>query len=73
MFFEEFIGCEVLLFYVEVIFQEANTGNSAESAIIIGVVQLLASVLILLIADRFGRKILLVISSIGCSITVVCS
>ncbi|XP_058798089.1 facilitated trehalose transporter Tret1-2 homolog [Phymastichus coffea] len=70
MFFEEFTGIDVVLFYVEDIFRDAKTKNTAISAIIIGVVQLLGSVLTPLIVDRSGRKILLIISSIGSGITV---
>ncbi|OXU26467.1 hypothetical protein TSAR_003983 [Trichomalopsis sarcophagae] len=70
MSFQEFMGIDVVLFYVEDIFREAGTSNTAISAIIIGFVQMISSVITPIIVDRSGRKILLVISSIGSGITV---
>lgn len=72
MSFQEFMGIDVVLFYVEDIFREAGTSNTAISAIIIGFVQMIASVITPIVVDKSGRKILLVISSIGSGITVVC-
>ncbi|XP_001607389.1 facilitated trehalose transporter Tret1-like [Nasonia vitripennis] len=70
MSFQEFMGIDVVLFYVEDIFREAGTSNTAISAIIIGFVQMISSVITPIVVDRSGRKILLVISSIGSGITV---
>ncbi|XP_058797921.1 facilitated trehalose transporter Tret1-like isoform X2 [Phymastichus coffea] len=70
MTFQEFMGIDVVLFYTEDIFRNAGTKNTAMSAIIIGVVQMLSSVLTPLVVDRSGRKILLIISSVGSGITV---
>lgn len=71
MCFQEFMGIDVVLFYVEDIFRDAGTKNTAVSAIIIGFVQMLASVITPIVVDRSGRKILLIISSVGSGITLV--
>lgn len=71
MIFQEFMGIDVVLFYTEDIFRKAGTENTAVSAIIIGIVQMLSSVVTPLVVDKSGRKILLIISSIGSGITVV--
>lgn len=68
---QEFMGIDVVLFYVESIFRSAGTTNTALSAIIIGIVQMVSSVITPIVVDKSGRKILLIISSIGSGITVV--
>lgn len=68
---QEFMGIDVVLFYVEDIFRTAGTENTAVSAVIIGVVQMISSVFTPIVVDKSGRKILLVISSIGSGITLV--
>lgn len=68
---QEFMGIDVVLFYVEEIFTSAGTSDAALSAIIIGLVQMVSSVITPIVVDRSGRKVLLIISSIGSGITVV--
>lgn len=61
----------MVLFYVEDIFREAGSiDNARTSAVIIGIVQMIGSVVTPLVVDKYGRKILLVISSIGSSLTL---
>lgn len=66
--FQQLSGNTAVLFNTQSIFDAANTGtDSAMSAIIVGVVQVLASALTPLLADRLGRRlILLVCSAIMC-------
>lgn len=65
MFFQQFGGINALVFYTVQIFQ--NAGSSIDEnlcVIIVGVVNLISSVIATALVDRLGRKILLYISSI---------
>ena len=67
MFFQQFSGINVAIFYASLIFQEA--GLSARQidlivAIAIGVVQVFATLLSVVLVDCLGRKVLLTTSSI---------
>lgn len=66
MFFQQFSGINIILFYTEYIF--CSTGSSIPSdvsAIIIGIVAFTASFVAPFLVDRWGRKVLLLISAIG--------
>ncbi|KAM7315628.1 facilitated trehalose transporter Tret1 [Ixodes scapularis] len=68
MFLQQFSGISIVLFYTQDIFETAgSTIASADSAIIVGVVQVACGVLATLLIDRLGRKILLLFScSVSC-------
>ncbi|XP_014203271.1 facilitated trehalose transporter Tret1-like [Copidosoma floridanum] len=68
--FVELMGIDVVLFYAEDIFRNAGASNTAVSAIIVGLVQMLATLLTSVVVDRSGRKILLLVSSVGAGVTV---
>ncbi|KAL0125280.1 hypothetical protein PUN28_004423 [Cardiocondyla obscurior] len=70
--FQQFTGINVVLFYMEKIFIAAGGGMStAVSTIIIGVVQVLASMVTPIVVDRSGRRLLLVLSGIGETISLI--
>lgn len=70
--FQQFTGINVVLFYMQRIFIAAGSFiPTAQAPIIIGTVQLLASALTPLIVDRAGRRILLVFSGIGETVSLV--
>lgn len=70
--FQQFTGVNVVLFYMQNIFIAAESSVPTEQApIIIGVVQVLASAVTPLIVDRSGRRMLLVFSGIGETISLV--
>ena len=70
MFFLQFTGINIVIFYTGFIFNEANTGIDPELAtILVGVMQVLATFVATLVVDRLGRRILLLISI---SFMVVC-
>lgn len=70
--FQQLSGINVVLFYMQTIFDSANTGMSADiSTIIIGVVQVLASSVTPLVVDRLGRRLLLIVSAVGMTIALV--
>lgn len=63
-FFFQMSGINVVLFYSTTIFDEAGVDvNPGISSIIIASVQLVCSLLTYLVADRFGRKTLLIFSN----------
>ena len=70
--FQQLSGINVVLFYMEPIFDKANTGLSpAISTIIIGVVQMISSTVTLFLVDRLGRRLLLLMSGFGMTISLV--
>lgn len=73
--FQQMTGINVVLFYSENIFASAgNSGiSSSVETIIVGLVQLGASCVTPLVVDRLGRRILLVISGAGTTLSLVSS
>ncbi|XP_055378064.1 facilitated trehalose transporter Tret1 [Condylostylus longicornis] len=70
--FQQLSGINVVLFNAQTIFQDANTGlEPAVATILIGVVQVVSSGITPLIADRLGRKPILLVSGIVMSIGLV--
>ncbi|XP_071571979.1 facilitated trehalose transporter Tret1-like [Temnothorax nylanderi] len=69
--FQQFTGITVVQYYMQNIFIAAGGLVPMEIApIVIGVVQVLASIVTPVVVDRSGRKILLVFSSIGETISL---
>lgn len=64
MFFQQFSGVNAVIFYAGFIFKAAGSSSLSPSTgtIIVGILQTAATFLSTLIVDRFGRKILLIIS-----------
>lgn len=71
--FQQFVGINVVLYYAGNIFR--NMGSSTDSSllqtIIVGVVNLVFTVVAILTVDRFGRKPLMIIGSIGMAISML--
>jgi hypothetical protein len=71
---QQLSGINVVLFYMESIFNRAGTGLSPSlSTIIIGIVQVLASSVTPLVVDRLGRRFLLILSALGMTLALVFS
>lgn len=63
MFFQQLSGINAVIFYTNTIFQDANVDLEPRYAtILIGVIQVLATLASTLVVDRLGRKILLMTS-----------
>lgn len=63
---QQLSGINIILFYTERIFEAANgIIPAAASSIVVGVVQVIASALTPIFADRSGKRVLLIISAIG--------
>ena len=65
MFFQQFSGVNVVMFYAGSVLQKAKIPNANLIAdFSVGTIQVLATIVSVLLVDLFGRKILLVMSSI---------
>lgn len=71
--FQQFVGINVVLYYAANIFR--NMGSSTDSSllqtIIVGFVNLLFTILAILTVDRFGRKPLMIIGSVGMAVSMI--
>ena len=72
--FQQFVGINVVLYYAGNIFRNmgASTDSSLLQTIIVGAVNLLFTVVAILMVDKFGRKPLMIIGSIGMAIKYDC-
>lgn len=70
MFFQQFSGINAVMFYTVSIFQKAGVHNSELSTVVIGGVQVIATVVSCFLMDRAGRRRLLVVA--GSLMTVTC-
>lgn len=65
LIFQQFSGIDTVLFYTVSIFEASGTYvNNYLATILVGVVQVIATIISLFIIDRYGRKPLLVISGL---------
>lgn len=70
--FQQFTGINVVLFYMQNIFIAAESSVQTEQApIIIGAVQMLASAATPIVVDWLGRKVLLIFSGVGTTLSLV--
>ncbi len=71
--FQQFVGINVVLYYAGNIFRNmgASTDSSLLQTIIVGAVNLLFTVVAILTVDKFGRKPLMIIGSIGMAISMI--
>ena len=72
MFFQQFSGINVAIFYASHVFLEAGLDDREVNlivAIAIGVVQVFATLVSVVLVDCLGRKVLLTVSSIGMSLS----
>ena len=72
MFFQQFSGINIAIFYASQVFLEAGLSQRQVNlivAIAIGVVQVIATFVSVVLVDCLGRKILLTVSSIGMSLS----
>ncbi|KAK9888201.1 hypothetical protein WA026_000470 [Henosepilachna vigintioctopunctata] len=72
MFFQQFIGVVAIMSYLETILSVAGGSfSSSTSSIFVGLVTVVSMSSSLFLVDRWGRKILLVLSSFGCAVAHV--
>ena len=70
--FQQFVGINVVLYYASNIFRNmgASTDSSLLQTIIVGIVNGVFTVVAILTVDRFGRKPLMIIGSIGMALSM---
>ena len=65
MFFQQFSGINAIIFNAQPIFEEAKVSNAAVvTAISVGAAQVVATLIGVMLADIYGRKILLVVGGL---------
>lgn len=71
--FQQAVGINVVLYYAGNIFRNmgASTDSSLLQTIIVGVVNLTFTVVAILTVDKFGRKPLMIIGSIGMAVSMI--
>lgn len=70
IFFHQFSGINVIVFYAATIFQTAGISKARETALYaVGAMQIIATVISSITVDLVGRKVLLVIGSTGMSLS----
>ena len=72
--FQQFVGINVVLYYAGNIFRNmgASTDTSLLQTIVVGVINLLFTVLAIFTVDRFGRKPLMVIGALVMAVSMFC-
>jgi len=70
--FQQFVGINAVLYYAGNIFRNmgASTDSSLLQTIIIGVVNMAFTVIAIMTVDKFGRKPLMIIGSIGMAVSM---
>lgn len=71
--FQQFVGINVVLYYAGNIFRNMGASNDSSllQTIIVGSVNLIFTVLAIVTVDKFGRKPLMIIGSIGMAISMI--
>lgn len=71
--FQQFVGINVVLYYAGNIFRNmgASTDSSMLQTIIVGIVNLTFTVVAILTVDKYGRKPLMIIGSIGMAFSML--
>ncbi|KAM3911639.1 solute carrier family 2, facilitated glucose transporter member 8 isoform 1-T2 [Leptodactylus fuscus] len=64
MVFQQATGINAIMFYADMIFEEANFKNSSLASVIVGLVQVAFTAIAALIMDKAGRKVLLLLSGV---------
>lgn len=69
-FFQQFIGINVALYYAPRIFEDLGAGADASmvQTVVMGLVNVIFTLIAIMYVDKFGRKPLLIIGSIGMAI-----
>lgn len=70
--FQQFVGINVVLYYAPEIFKSMGSGTDTAllQTIIVGVVNLVFTVLAIMTVDKFGRKPLMIIGALGMAISM---
>ncbi len=72
-FFQQFIGINVALYYAPRIFEDLGAGADASmvQTVVMGLVNVIFTLIAIVYVDKFGRKPLLIIGSVGMAIGMI--
>ncbi|XP_054167411.1 facilitated trehalose transporter Tret1-like [Oppia nitens] len=73
MFFQQSSGVNALIFYTTYIFKSSGSHSldASDATILVGAVQVVAAFAACLLTDRAGRKPLILLSSVGCGLSLL--
>ena len=72
MFFQQFSGINVVIFYTQVIFRDAGSDiDPGLSSFIVAIAQVAGTGLAVAIVEKFGRKLLLIVSDVIMCISIL--
>ena len=73
MYFQQLSGVNAMIFYTTSIFQSSGSSSldPADATIIVGTVQAVATFVACLLIDRAGRRPLMIVSSLGCGLSIL--
>lgn len=74
MFFQQFIGCNAIIYYAPTIFSQLGMNSTTTSMLgtgVYGIVNCLATVPAVFMIDKFGRKTLLMAGAVGTGISLI--
>ncbi|KAH9424590.1 facilitated trehalose transporter Tret1-2 homolog [Dermatophagoides pteronyssinus] len=73
MFFQQFSGVNAMIFFMTSIFERSKfeSISPSDSTIIVGFIQVLATLLACFLSDKFGRRFLMIVSSIGGHLSLI--
>lgn len=73
MFFQQLCGINAVIFYATDIFRDANTGIDANlSTIVVGIMQVVATFVSVMVVDKLGRRLLLLVSASVMALSTIC-
>ncbi|XP_060856540.1 facilitated trehalose transporter Tret1-like [Metopolophium dirhodum] len=73
MFFQQTSGINAIIFYMGYIFNEIGSSITTNTSVIaVGIVQLVMTFVAMMIVDKAGRRVLLIVSAIVMSISFFC-
>lgn len=71
---QQFVGINTIIYYAPIVLGNTGigqAGNSLAGALIVGIVNFLTTIVAVLLVDRVGRRLLLLVSSTGMLLTLV--
>ncbi len=73
-FFQQAVGINVVLYYAPEIFRSMNMGTDAAmfQTILVGVINMVFTVIAIFTVDKFGRKPLMLVGSAGMAVSMAC-
>ncbi|KAK7207551.1 putative MFS sugar transporter [Myxozyma melibiosi] len=74
MFFQQFMGCNALIYYAPTIFAQLGLDSNTNSLLatgVYGIINCLATFIALALIDKIGRRVLLMVGAIGTMISLL--